>query len=145
MQTASVPCSAWQVSTRSSPKKWDFPEPLPPYAPLYRAGCSKGSKTLAVGILRVDNDALDSLDLFDGPVVTNLEWLSLAPAAVENGVRRGNAGGRRRILALHDFDEDSDCCLGVAPRQRADRREHFWHSGVAAFRHDIFARRRIEI
>src|SRR3954454_3819644 len=81
MQTASVPRSAWQVSTRSSPKKWDFPEPLPPCAPLYRAACSKGSKILAVGILRVDNDALDSLDLFNGPVITTLERLSLAPAA----------------------------------------------------------------
>nr|GAJ36698.1 hypothetical protein BDOA9_0159160 [Bradyrhizobium sp. DOA9] len=30
MQTASVPRSAWQVSTRSSPKKCDFPEPRPP-------------------------------------------------------------------------------------------------------------------
>jgi hypothetical protein len=34
MQTASVPRSAWQVSTKSSPKKCDFPEPRPPNAPL---------------------------------------------------------------------------------------------------------------
>src|SRR4051812_29171695 len=92
MQTASVPRSAWQVSTRSSPKKWDFPEPLPPCAPLYLAGWSNGSKTFPVGILRVDNDALDSDD-FDRPFIAALQWLcGLAPAAVEKGVRRGNAG-----------------------------------------------------
>jgi hypothetical protein len=34
IQTASVPRSAWQVSTSSSPKKCDLPEPRPPNAPL---------------------------------------------------------------------------------------------------------------
>jgi hypothetical protein len=30
MQIASVPRSAWQVSTKGSPKKCDLPEPRPP-------------------------------------------------------------------------------------------------------------------
>src|SRR6186713_2731644 len=75
MHTADVPRSAWQLSTRSSPKKWDFPEPLPPYTPLYRAGASSGSNTLAVGILRTDNDALDSMDQFQRAVVAALDRL----------------------------------------------------------------------
>src|SRR3979411_1757351 len=83
MQTASVPRSAWQVSTRSSPKKWDFPEPRPPCAALYRAGTSNGSKILAVGIFRVDNDALDFMDEFKGTVLAITDGLrGLAPATV---------------------------------------------------------------
>ena len=38
MQTASVPRSAWQLSTSSSPKKWDFPEPRPPIGALVARG-----------------------------------------------------------------------------------------------------------
>jgi hypothetical protein len=34
MHTASVPRSAWQVSTSNSPKKCDLPDPRPPYTPL---------------------------------------------------------------------------------------------------------------
>jgi hypothetical protein len=64
-----VPRSAWQVSTNSSPKKWDFPEPRPPNAALYRAGKSNGSKIFAVGIFRVDNDKLNSLDQFKRTVI----------------------------------------------------------------------------
>src|SRR5882757_11574147 len=82
MQTADVPRSAWQISTRSSPKKCDFPEPLPPYALLYRAGASSGSKIRAVGIFRTDNDALDSMDQFKGAIAAVLDGLGgLAPAA----------------------------------------------------------------
>src|SRR5215467_13843198 len=58
MQTASVPRSAWQVSTRSSPKKCDLPEPRPPCNPLYRAAVNSGSNIFAVGILRMDNEML---------------------------------------------------------------------------------------
>ena len=61
MQTASVPRSAWQVSTRSSPKKCDLPEPRPPYTPLYLAGARSDSKTPAVGIFRIDNGTTYSM------------------------------------------------------------------------------------
>jgi hypothetical protein len=116
-----VPRSAWQVSTRSSPKKCDFPEPRPPKAPLYRAGWSSGSKTLAVGIFRVDNDALNLMDQFKGTVVGVLKRLrGLTPAAVENGVGGGDARGRGRILASHDADQHVDRRPGVAASQRAD-------------------------
>src|ERR1700676_1262267 len=83
MQTASVPRSAWQVSTSSSPKKCDFPEPLPPYRPFYRAGRSSASKTLAVGIFRMDNVALDSVDQLQRTVVAVADRLGgFAPAAI---------------------------------------------------------------
>src|SRR5258707_1225322 len=121
MQTASVPRSAWQVSTRSSPKKCDFPEPRPPKAPLYRTGWSSGSKTLAVGIFRVDNDALNLMDQFKGTVVGVLKRLrGLTPAAVENDVGGGDARGRGRILASHDADQHVDRRPGMAASQRAD-------------------------
>ena len=58
---ASVPRSAWQVSTRSSPKKCDLPEPRPPYTPLYLAGARSDSKTPAVGIFRIDNGTTYSM------------------------------------------------------------------------------------
>src|ERR1700731_2890771 len=94
MHTAEVPRSAWQVSTGSSPKKCDFPEPLPPYRPLYRAGASSDSKTLAVGIFRMDNDALDSVDQLQRTVVAVADRLGgFAPAAIQNGIRGGNLCG----------------------------------------------------
>src|ERR1700753_2263985 len=105
MQTASVPRSAWQVSTRSSPKKCDLPEPLPPNAPLYRAGASSGSNTRAVGILRVDNDAFDLVDELKRAMVAILQRLRrLAPAAIEDRRRGRDARGRCRVLCLHDAD-----------------------------------------
>ena len=64
MHTAEVPRSAWQISTRSSPKKCDFPDPRPPCTALYLAGASSGSNIFAVGIFRMDNDALDFVDQF---------------------------------------------------------------------------------
>src|SRR5690348_4624522 len=63
MHTASVPGSAKQRSTRSSPKKCDLPEPRPPYAPLYLAGRSSGRNTFAVGIFSVDDDTFYPFDL----------------------------------------------------------------------------------
>src|ERR1700730_7436910 len=100
MQTASVPSSASQVSTRSSPKKCDFPEPLPPYAPLYRAGTSRGAKILAVRIFRMDNDALDSVDQLERAVGAVLDGLRrLAPAAIQDGVGGGNLGRGGGVLA----------------------------------------------
>src|ERR1700732_4610182 len=99
MHTAEVPGSAWQISMSSSPKKCDLPEPLPPNAALYRAGASSGSKTFAVGIFRMDNDALDSMDEFQGGVLARVDRLrGFAPAAIENGVGRGNPRRRGRIL-----------------------------------------------
>jgi hypothetical protein len=47
----------------------------------------------AVGILRVDNDALDSLDQLEGAVVAILDRLRRpAPAAIQNGVGGGDFG-----------------------------------------------------
>src|SRR6266852_690414 len=128
MQTAEVPRSAWQVSTSNSPKKCDLPEPRPPYAALYRAGTKSGSNILAVGILRMDNDALDSMDQFESAVIAILDRLcGLAPAAIQNGVGRGYPCCRRCILASHDADKDSERGLGMAACQRADFGEGFGH------------------
>src|SRR5690554_5957553 len=54
-----LPGSAWQSSIIRPAKKCDLPEPRPPHAPLSRASSNSGRKTLAVGICRIDNDALD--------------------------------------------------------------------------------------
>src|SRR5882757_5782673 len=103
MQTASVPRSAWQVSTSSSPKKCDLPEPRPPNAALYRLDASSGSNTRAVGILRVDNDTLDFVNEFKRAIVAILQRLRrLAPAAIKDGGRGRDARGRRRVLGFHD-------------------------------------------
>src|SRR4030081_2265393 len=121
MQTASVPRSAWQGSTRSSPKKWDFPEPRPPCAALYRAGTSNGSKILAVGIFRVDNDALDFMDEFKGTVLAITDGLrGLAPATVQNGVGGRYPRGGSSIFRAHDADQNVERGPGVTARQRAD-------------------------
>src|SRR5882757_7379924 len=121
MQTASVPRSAWQVSTSNSPKKCDLPEPLPPCTALYRAGLSSGSKTLAVGIFRVDNDTLNSMDQFERAVIAVLQRLrGLAPATIENGVGGGDACGGGGVLAAHDPDQHVDCRFRMGARQRAN-------------------------
>src|ERR1700733_12450307 len=118
MQTASVPRSAWQVSTKSSPKKCDFPEPLPPCTPLYRARASSGSKTLAVGIFRMDNGALDSMDQFQRAVVAVADGLcGFAPAAIQNGIRGGYFCGGGGVLRSHDADQDIEGGPGMAARQ----------------------------
>jgi hypothetical protein len=110
---------------------------------LYRAGESNGSKTSAVWIFRVDNDALDSMDEFERAVIAAPQWLrGLAPAAIEQCVRRGNARRSRRILASHDPGKNSDRGSSVAPRQRADFGEGFRHSRFSPVRFDTFARRR---
>src|SRR3954447_5660588 len=144
MQTASVQRSAWQVSTRSSPKKWDFPDPLPPYTPLYRAGASSGSKISAVGICRVDNDALDSMDQSKDAVIATFRRLRrLAPAAVQDGVGRRDARRGRCILTSHDADKNVDRGPSVATRQRTNFKDGFFHLLLVPIRLDIFAWRRV--
>src|ERR1700722_7315715 len=121
MHTAAVPRSAWQVSTRSSPKKCDLPEPLPPCTALYLAGAHNGSKIRAVGVFRIDNDALDSVDQFKGAVAAVLDRLGgPAPSAVENGVGSRYFGGRGRILAAHHADQDIQRCARMASGERAN-------------------------
>src|SRR6267154_4157594 len=128
MQTAEVPRSAWQVSTRSSPKKCDFPEPRPPNAALYLAGRKSGSKIRAVGIFRMDNDTLDSMDQLKGAVIVIADRLrGLAPAAVENGVGGGNPRGGSCVLASHHADQDIERGSRMAARQRADFGKGFGH------------------
>src|ERR1700753_976638 len=121
MQTASVPGSAWQVSSKSSAKKCDLPEPGPPKTPLWRAGSSSGSNIFAVGIFRTDNDPLDSMNQFQRATVAVLQGLRrLAPTAIEDRIRRRNprrCGGR---LRAHDADQDLDCLPGVTARDRTN-------------------------
>src|SRR6185369_10411363 len=64
MQTERKPRFAMLSSINSSPKKWDLPDPRPPYAPLYLAGASSGTNTRAVSIsssTRVHDGSLDRL------------------------------------------------------------------------------------
>src|SRR5437899_7357848 len=68
----------------------------------------------------MDNDALDSVDEFERAVIAAPQWLrGLAPAAIEQRVRRRNACGGRRVLASHDSDKNIDRGSRVTPRQRA--------------------------
>src|SRR5450755_4714753 len=121
MQTASVPRSAWQVSMRSSPKKCDFPEPRPPCTPLQRPGRSSGSNAFAVGIFKMDNDTLDSVDQLERAFVGGLERLrGLAPAAIEDRIGRGETRGMGCVLGAHDADQDVDRRSRVAARQRTE-------------------------
>src|SRR5215813_10200772 len=128
MQTASVPRSAWQVSTRSSPKKCDFPEPRPPKAALYLEGARSGSKIFAVGILRVDNDALDAVDEFERAIIAVLQGLrGLAPSAVEDRVRGRDARGVGGVLRSYHADQAIDRGPGVAACDRTDFGDGFAH------------------
>src|SRR5579863_4542920 len=114
MHTASVPRSAWQVSTKSSPKKCDLPDPLPPYTPLYLAGASSGSNIFAVGIFRMDNDTLNAMDQLQRPIIAVLDGLrSLAPAAVEDGIGGRDARRRRRLGIAHDANQHVQRAPGV--------------------------------
>jgi hypothetical protein len=75
----------------------------------------------AVGIRRMDNDALDSLDQFKSSVVAILDRLRrLAPAAIQDGIGGGDFCCGRRVLAAHHADQDIERGSGVASRQRAD-------------------------
>jgi hypothetical protein len=79
------------------------------------------ARTLPVSLLRMHNDTLDPVDELKRPLTTVLQRLrSLAPAAVEDRVRGGYAGGGRCILAPHDADENADRGSGVATRDRAN-------------------------
>ena len=67
------------------------------------------------------NDALDPMNQFERPLTTVLQRLrGLAPAAIEDGVGGGYAGGWRCILASHDADENADRGSGVAACERAN-------------------------
>jgi hypothetical protein len=67
------------------------------------------------------NDAFDPMNQFERAITTVFQWLrSLAPAAIEDRIRGGHAGGRRCILASHDTDENADRGSGVAACKRAN-------------------------
>ena len=109
------------------------PELRPSKTPLYRLGCSSGSKIFAVGIFRVDifwvnNDTLNSMDQLERSVVAILQGLhGLAPAAIENRVRGQNACRSGCIFRAHDANQHIDGAPCVATRQRADFSEGFGH------------------
>jgi hypothetical protein len=76
---------------------------------------------LSIPILGMNDDPLNAMNQFERTVATILQWLrGLAPAAVENGVGGGHAGGRCRIIASHDADENTDCGSSVAACKRAN-------------------------
>ena len=69
----------------------------------------------------MNNDTLDSVDELERAVTAVLQRLrSLAPAAIEDGVGGGYAGGWRCILASHDADKNADRGSGVATCKRAN-------------------------
>src|SRR5690242_2729603 len=92
-QTLTSPLSGGVVPRpRIVSQMMHLPEPRPPNAALYRAGCSSGSKTRAVGIFRVDNDALNAVNEFEGAIIAVRKRLHrLAPAAIEDRGRRRDA------------------------------------------------------
>lgn len=78
-------------------------------------------KGLPVPISWMHNDALDPVNQLERPLAAVLQRLrGLAPAAIEDGIGGGNAGGWRCILASHDADENAECGSGVAAREGAD-------------------------
>src|SRR6185369_13649170 len=121
-------------STRSSAKKCDLPEPLPPHAPLYRAGARSGSNTLAVSIRSVDNRALYSVDHVERAAVfiTHDGLRGLAPATVKQSRSSRNAGSLRRGFLVHDARKAIDGCFGMTARQRSNFcrcLSHLWNLG----------------
>ena len=87
----------------------------------YDDGFSSGSNILAVGIRRMDNDALDSLDQFESAVIAVLDRLRRpAPAAIQDGVGGGDFCCGRRVFTPHHADQDIERGSGMASRQRAD-------------------------
>jgi hypothetical protein len=79
-----------------------------------------GSNTAFVGILGMDNDALDTMDQFFAVIAIFRRLRRLAPAAIENGVGGGDACRVGRILRPHDADQGVDRASGVAARERAN-------------------------
>ena len=75
----------------------------------------------------MDNDALDSMDQLKRPVIVPDRLGGLAPAAIENGVGRGDPRCRSRILRPHNADKDIERGLGVAACQGPDFGESFAH------------------
>ena len=74
----------------------------------------------------MDNDALDSVDYFENAVFAILHLLPrLAPAAIQDGVGRGNARRGGSILRPHDADKDPERGPGVAARERTNLSDGF--------------------
>jgi hypothetical protein len=79
------------------------------------------ARILAVGIRRMDNHALDSLDQLEGAVVAILDRLRRpAPAAIQDGVGGGDFCCGRRVFTSHHADQDIERGSAVASRQRAN-------------------------
>src|SRR5665213_1555598 len=88
----------------------------------------------------MDNDALDSVNQLEGAVTAVLDGLwRLAPAAVEDGVGRGYARGRGRILRAHHADQHIERGPGVAASQRADFGDGLRHGKFDPLREDLAA------
>src|SRR6516162_9432083 len=69
----------------------------------------------------MDNDALNSMDQLQRPVLAILQRLhGLAPTAIEDRIGGGDARGCGRILAAHDADKDVDGGPGMAAGQGAN-------------------------
>ena len=63
---------------------------------LVPGGLEQRLKILAVGIFRMDNDALNFVDQLDRAIIAVLDRLgSLAPAAIQNSVGGGDPRRRR--------------------------------------------------
>lgn len=76
----------------------------------------------------MDNDALDSVDQFKGAIIAVLDRLRrLAPAAIQDGIGRGDPRRRRRFGIPHDAHQDIERGSGVAARLRTDFSERFSH------------------
>ena len=94
---------------------------------------SGASNAITAGILRMNNDTLYPMDQLERTVTAVLQRLcGLAPAAVENGVGGGNAGGGGCVLASHDADENADRGPGMAPCEGANFNKSFRHTRFLA-------------
>jgi hypothetical protein len=91
------------------------------------------SHQLAAVLLRMNNDALYPVNQFERTVAAVLQRLrGFAPAAIENGVGGGDAGGGSCVLASHDADENADCGPGMAACEGANFNKSLGHARFLA-------------
>jgi hypothetical protein len=70
---------------------------------------------------RVVNDTLDSVDQFQRLIVAVLQGLGgLAPAAIEDRIRRRDPRRGGGVFRAHDADQNIDRRPGMGPRHQTD-------------------------
>ena len=77
----------------------------------------------------MNDDAFDAMDQFKRVLVVANRLGRLAPAAIEDGVRRRHARRRGRLGVAHHGDEHIQRGPRMAARERTDFSDSFGHVG----------------